>query len=84
MGRYEKILSTILRGNADTNIDFDDVRNLLLWLGFEERIRGSHHIFRKESIDEKPNIQADGKSAKAYQIKQIRAMILKYDLQGKK
>jgi hypothetical protein len=56
MGKYEKLLTKILEGNADANVSFEEIRNLLLWLGFEERIRGSHHIFRKEGIAEKPNL----------------------------
>jgi hypothetical protein len=84
MGRYEKILSKILDGTSDSNIDFQDLRDLLIWLGFDERVRGSHHIFRKEGIVEKPNIQAAGKSAKSYQIKQIRTLITNNNLKGKK
>ena len=53
MGKYEKLLFQILRGTSDANIAFDDLRQLLLRLGFEERRRGSHHTFRKERIEEK-------------------------------
>ena len=51
-------------------------------LGFELRIRGSHHIYHKHGIDEILNIQPNGNKAKAYQVKQIRNMILKYKLGG--
>jgi len=47
MGKYGKLLFQILRATSDTNIGFDDLRQLLLRLGFEERIRGSHHSFGK-------------------------------------
>jgi len=47
-----------------------------------ERIRGSHHIFRKEGIIEKINLQRDGDKAKVYQVRQIREVILKYNLGG--
>jgi predicted RNA binding protein YcfA (HicA-like mRNA interferase family) len=83
MGKYEKLIQHIIDSKSDENILFNDLCQLLKRLGFEERIRGSHHIFRKESIAEKPNIQSDGNKAKAYQIKQIRAIILKYNLGGK-
>jgi len=55
MGKHEKLLLKILSGTSDANIHFEDLCNLLKNLGFEERIRGSHHIFRKEGIVEKIN-----------------------------
>nr|WP_217355146.1 type II toxin-antitoxin system HicA family toxin [Aphanizomenon sp. UHCC 0183] len=55
---------------------------LLIRLGFDERIRGSHHIFTKEGIEEILNLQPKQGKAKAYQVKQIREMLLKYQLGG--
>jgi len=46
----KKIFDEILRGRSDANIAFKDICNLLISLGFDLRIRGSHHIFRKDSI----------------------------------
>jgi len=43
-------------------------------------ISGSHHIFRKDFIEEKINLQKDGKNAKPYQVQQVRKLILKYKL----
>ncbi|MDO9263135.1 MAG: type II toxin-antitoxin system HicA family toxin [Desulfosalsimonadaceae bacterium] len=83
MGKYDKLLFQILRGASDANIGFDDLCQLLFRLGFEERIRGSHHTFRKEGIEEKINLQRDDIKAKAYQVRQVRAVILKYKLGGK-
>ncbi len=80
MGKYEKILLQILRGSSDANIAFTDLFNLLKKLGFEERVRGSHHIFRKKGIIEKINLQRDGSKAKVYQVRQVRNLILKYNL----
>jgi virulence-associated protein VapD len=82
MGKYEKILLKILQGSADTNISFDDLRTVLKRLGFEERIRGSHHIFRKQGILDKIVLQRDGSKAKAYQVHQVRNVIVKYNLSG--
>ncbi|MCL0042605.1 type II toxin-antitoxin system HicA family toxin [Thermodesulfovibrionales bacterium] len=58
-----------------------DLRKLILRLGFDERIKGDHHIFTKDGVAEIMNIQPlkDGK-AKAYQVKQIRSIILRYKL----
>ncbi|MCC6422731.1 MAG: type II toxin-antitoxin system HicA family toxin [Phycisphaerales bacterium] len=82
MGSAGKILERILRGQSDANIAFRDVRNLLLYMGFEERISGSHHIFRKQGIRQLINLQKDGNRAKPYQIRQIRHIILEYKLTG--
>jgi hypothetical protein len=41
---------------------------------------GSHRIFYKENISEIVNIQPLGSKAKPYQVKQVRAIILKYKL----
>ena len=51
-------------------------------LGFEMRVRGSHHIFRKAGIEERLNLQREGNNAKPYQVRQVRAVILKYHLGG--
>jgi hypothetical protein len=47
------------------------------------RRNGSHHIFYREGVVEIINIQPDGSKAKAYQIKQIREIVLKYKLEAK-
>lgn len=75
-------MADLLGGRADANIDFDDLRGILLDLGFEERTRGSHHLFRKSGIEERVNLQRDGRNAKPYQVKQVRTVILKYKLAG--
>lgn len=63
MSKYDKLLLQILRGASDANIDFDDLCQLLRRLGFEERTRGSHHMFRQQGIAEKINLQRDGSKA---------------------
>jgi predicted RNA binding protein YcfA (HicA-like mRNA interferase family) len=80
LGKYDKLLQKIVNGTSDANIPFDELCQLLKRLGFEERIRGGHHIFRREGIEEKPNLQKDGNKAKAYQVRQIREIIIKYNL----
>lgn len=71
MSKHEKFLLKILQGSSDANISFDDRCNLLKKLDFEERVRGSHHIFRKEGIIEKINLQRDESKAKVYQVRQV-------------
>ena len=78
MSTSDRTLSRVLGGASDSNIQFNRLRQLLLRLGFEERVRGSHHIFRKDGVEEKINLQRDGSKAKVYQVRQVRAMILRY------
>ena len=82
MNRHEKLLLLVLRGTADANVAFDDLRRLLLALDFEERTRGSHHIFRRAGVEDKVNLQRDGAKAKPYQVRQVRAVLLKHQLGG--
>jgi hypothetical protein len=82
MAGREKLLQKILRGDADANIPFAGLRGLLSALGFEERIRGSHHIFYREGLQEILNLQAIGSKCKPYQVKQVRQLIVKYKLAG--
>ena len=78
--KVRRTLARILRGSSDANIAFDDLRNLLKSLGFAERIRGSHHIFSREDVAEILNLQPKGSSAKVYQVRQVRGLILSYGL----
>jgi len=80
MGAYEKLLVKILRGTSDANISFSDICQLLKRFGFDERIKGDHHIFTKEGIEEILNLQPKRGKAKPYQVKQVRNLILKYRL----
>lgn len=83
MPKPKKTLKKVLSGTADANIRFRDLCQLLEYLGFEERVRSSHHIFRKEGVLDKINLQGDGSKAKRYQVRQVRKAILKYQLGGK-
>ena len=80
MGKYDKLISQILRGLSDANIEFDDLCHLLKHLGFEVRTRDSHHVFRRQGVAEKINLQRQGSKAKAYQVKQVREVIRKHRL----
>ncbi|MBE9060585.1 type II toxin-antitoxin system HicA family toxin [cf. Phormidesmis sp. LEGE 11477] len=80
MSEQDKLLVKILSGTSDENISFAALCLLLENLGFEERIRGSHHIFSKQGIEEILNLQPKKGKAKAYQVKQVRTVILKYKM----
>ena len=80
MSRRGELVRKILDGRADAGIRFDDLRGLLRSLGFAERIRGSHHVFRKAGVPERINLQRDGAHAKPYQVRQVRQTLLKHEL----
>jgi predicted RNA binding protein YcfA (HicA-like mRNA interferase family) len=76
----EKTLRRVLSGAKDAAIRFDDLCQLLGNLGFEMRVRGSHRLFRKTGVEGMINLQRSGTNAKPYQVKQVRAVILKAKL----
>ena len=76
----DSVLERVLRGSSDAGIRFDDLLALLRRLGFLERIRGSHHIFSQEGVEEILNLQPRGSMAKPYQVKQVRKVLVQYKL----
>ena len=80
MSRHARTLQRVLQGTADSNVRFADLRSLLLSLGFEERIKGSHHILFRTGVEEILNLQSLGSLAKACQVKQVPGVILRYRL----
>ena len=80
MCRFEKILTTIVTGLSDANLRFEDVCAVLERLGFQKRVKGDHNIFTKQGVVEILNLQPIGNKAKAYQVKQVRNLIVRYRL----
>jgi len=80
VSRHDQLLAKILWGASDHNIPFKGMCNLLRHLGFEVRVCGSHHIFTKDGVGEILNLQSRGAKAKAYQVKQVRELILSYKI----
>jgi hypothetical protein len=76
----DDLQNRLLGGRADANIRFDDLIRLLKRLGFEERVRGSHHILFRAGVAEILNLQPLGALAKAYQVKQVRNIMVRYKL----
>lgn len=54
----------MLSGTSDAAIRFDDLCSLLESLGFVKRVKGSHHLFRRSSVEERINMQREGNNAK--------------------
>ena len=82
MGKKEKLIQKILAGRSDTNIPFSELITLLESLGFDHRRKGSHHILTKSGVTERINLQDSGGSAKAYQVKQVRKVLIENKLTG--
>ena len=80
MSKRRKFHDRLLSGTADADISFNDLCNLLRQLGFDERVRGDHHIFTRDGVEEILNIQPKGAQAKPYQVRQVRTIIRKYNL----
>jgi hypothetical protein len=80
VSKPKKSLARVLRGTSDKNIGFADLVALLIRLGFEERVRGGHHIFTRDGVEEILNLQPKSGKAKPYQVKQVREVIVGYGL----
>lgn len=80
MGKHTRLREKILAGSADANVEFSALCQLLVRLGFNERVKGGHHIFTREGVDEIINLQPKGGKAKPYQVKQVRGILVKYRL----
>ena len=82
MARMRKLLDQILRGDADANIPFSGMVQLLRRLGFQDRVKGGHHIFFRDGVPEILNLQPRGNKCKPYQVKQVRNVIIANQLAG--
>ena len=80
MGKLEKLYEHILMRRSDANVSFETLCALLKRLGFDERIKGDHHIFTKHGVEEILNLQPKNSKGKSYQVKQVRDVILKYHI----
>ena len=76
-----KIYDAVVGGVSDNNIKYTDLQNLIIDLGFEfRRQKGSHMMYHHKKVNAFMNIQKDGNKAKAYQVEQLRDIILNNDL----
>lgn len=78
MSRHRKVLRAALSGASDANIRFEDLCRVLLHWGFGVRVRGDHHIFTRDDMEEIINLQPKGGKAKPYQVKQVRELFERY------
>jgi hypothetical protein len=76
VSRLEKLLERLADPQRDQSWGFSELCGLLQRLGFEMRVNGSHHFFRREGLADVINLQParDGK-AKGYQVRQARNVL---------
>lgn len=72
----------LIGGQADNNIDFDELCRYLELIRFALRPSrsSSHHIYTRDNVQEIVNPQPDGSKARAYQVKQVRELTQRYQL----
>ena len=75
MSKHAKLLERLRDPQRDASWDFAGLCQLLQRLGFEMRIAGSHHFFRKPGLAEAINLQSQAGKAKAYQVRQARKVL---------
>lgn len=77
-----KLYDLVLSGHSDNNLNFNDLCRLVLAIGFLAKPRKgtSHQIFIRPDIPEIINLQPRGHNAKPYQVKQVRDLIIRYNL----
>ena len=80
MTQWMKFRTKLMSGQSDANIEFADLTGFLASLGFTEDIEGSHHAFRMAGIPDIINLQPQGKMAKVYQVRQVRATLRRFGL----
>jgi predicted RNA binding protein YcfA (HicA-like mRNA interferase family) len=77
--RKRRLLERLLSGSK--NVRFTDLVAVAEAFGFRlSRVSGSHHIFVHPDVSELVNLQNVGGQAKPYQIKQLLAVIERYNL----
>ncbi len=52
MTAVQRVMARVLSGTSDQNLRFEDLRRMLAALRFDERVRGSHHIFSRTGVAE--------------------------------
>jgi hypothetical protein len=80
MSSHERQLERLRDPQRDASWNFTKLCQLLQRLGFEMRVAGSHHFFRKPGIREAINLQPEGGKAKPYRVRQARKVLQKNNL----
>ena len=75
MASEEKVLERLRDHQRDRGWEFGELCRLLQRLGFEMRISGSHHFFRRAGMRDIINLQPQSGQAKSYQVRQARKVL---------
>ena len=75
MASEEKLLERLRDFQRDQGWEFGELCRLLQRLGFEMRISGSHHFFRRAGMQDIINLQPQAGRAKPYQVRQARKVL---------
>ena len=59
-GETRKLYEHILLRRSDADVPFETLCAMLKRLGFDESIKGDHHIFTKNGVEEILNLQPKG------------------------
>jgi hypothetical protein len=74
MSKIEKLIQKILNGQS---ISYDEAKKLLIRLGFDLNVRGSHHVFRRNGYSK--NISLKHRSELlAYQLEDLKEVLKDY------
>jgi predicted RNA binding protein YcfA (HicA-like mRNA interferase family) len=75
-----RLLQRIIRDGVGP-VDFEDLVKLVIAFGFQEvGGRGSHRVFARPDVRELVNLQEDKDQVKPYQVRQVVAVVRRYDL----
>ena len=75
MASDEKQLERLRDFQRNQGWEFGELCRLLQRLGFEMRISGSHHFFRRAGMRDIINLQPRNGRAKPYQVRQARKVL---------
>ena len=75
MSKFAKLKLKILNGK---NVSYEDAENLLFHLGFDLKVRGSHHVFRKSGYPKTISLKRRSQLI-AYQIEDLQEVIKGHD-----
>ena len=81
MSNRGKFFERLMSGTSDRTVDFGQLCELLRWLGFTERVRGSHHVFTMAGVEELIDLQPEGRHGKTYQVRQVRDILKAHSME---
>lgn len=83
MAKWDKFRRKLMSARSDSSLNFSELcRFVEQELGFipHPQNSGSHRVYAKVGIPEIIDLQPNGHEAKAYQVRQIRSLIVTHSL----